>query len=169
MVLRPGPKHRLHIDYLPMNYDRPRPGQPRVHLQRAALSGRLPVATTAQFKTWRFGYEYDFLYKPRGFLGVVLDVKVTDVNVGLNSPIGDEFAKALAPIPTIGAAGRFYPPRTSRSTASSATFACPRACRTTTRAATSTGTSTRPSTPARTVQAGQKSTSSTRCATIPAR
>ena len=67
------------------------------------------MATTAQFKTWRFGYEYDFLYKPRGFLGVILDVKVTDVNVGLNSPIGDEFAKALAPIPTIGAVGRVYP------------------------------------------------------------
>ena len=110
VVLRPGTKHRLHIDYLPMNYD-----QPDGQVNREFIFNGLrypvglPVATTAQFKTWRFGYEYDFLYKPRGFLGVILDVKVTDVNVGLNSPIGDEFAKALAPIPTIGAAGRFYP------------------------------------------------------------
>ena len=110
VVLRPGTKHRLHVDYLPMNYD-----QPDGQVNREFIFNGLrypvglPVATTAEFKTWRFGYEYDFLYKPRGFLGVILDVKVTDVNVGLNSPIGDEFAKALAPIPTIGAAGRFYP------------------------------------------------------------
>jgi hypothetical protein len=35
-------------------------------------------------------------------------VKVTDINVGLNSPIGDEFTKALAPIPTIGGVARVY-------------------------------------------------------------
>ena len=68
----------------------------------------LPVATTAQFKTWRFGYEYDFLYRDRGFLGVLIDMKVTDVNVGLNSPIGDAFTKGLLPIPTIGGVARVY-------------------------------------------------------------
>ena len=41
VVLRPGTKHRFRIDYLPMNYDQPDGhGQPRVRLQRAALSGR---------------------------------------------------------------------------------------------------------------------------------
>ena len=66
------------------------------------------MATTAQFKAWRFGYEYDFLYRERGFLGVLFDVKYTDVNVGLNSPIGDEFTKAVAPLPTIGGVARVY-------------------------------------------------------------
>ncbi len=69
------------------------------------------MATTAQFKAWRFGYEYDFLYRERGFLGVLFDVKYTDVNVGLNSPIGDEFTKAVAPLPTIGGVARVYAAR----------------------------------------------------------
>jgi hypothetical protein len=109
LVLRPSTKHRFRISYLPMNYDQP---DGRVNREFIFNGLRytvgLPVATTAQFKTWRFGYEYDFLYRERGFLGVIFDVKVTDVNVGLLSPIGDEFTTALAPIPTIGAAGRVY-------------------------------------------------------------
>jgi hypothetical protein len=110
LVFRPSPKHRLRFEYLPMNYDQPAGQVNREFIfngQRYPVG--LPVATTAQFKTVRLGYEYDFFYRPRGFIGIVFDVKVTDVNVGLNSPIGDEFAKALAPIPTIGGAFRVYP------------------------------------------------------------
>lgn len=110
LVLRPAKKHRFRINYLPMNYDQP---DGKVNREFVFNGLRypvgLPVATTAQFKTWRFGYEYDFLYRERGFLGVLFDVKVTDINVGLNSPIGDEFTKALAPIPTIGGVARVYP------------------------------------------------------------
>ncbi len=108
VVLRPAKKHRFRINYLPMTYDAE--SQVRREFVFNGLRYRvgLPVATTAQFKAWRFGYEYDFLYRERGFLGVLLDVKYTDVNVGLNSPIGDEFTKAVAPIPTVGGVGRIY-------------------------------------------------------------
>ena len=109
------------------------------------------MQTTAQFKTWRFGYEYDFLYRDRGFLGVVFDVKYTDVNVGLLSPIGDEFTKALAPIPTIGARRpRLRREERGAERRGQLLQAFPRARRTTTRAATSTSTSTPPSTRTRT-------------------
>jgi hypothetical protein len=57
----------------------------------------------------RFSYEYDFVYKDRGFFGVVLDLKYTDVEAALsNALIGREFARAQAPIPAIGAIGRGY-------------------------------------------------------------
>jgi hypothetical protein len=108
LVLRPATKHRFRIDYLGLNYEA------EATLQRAFVFNGLrypvglPVSTTAKFNTWRFGYEYDFLYTSRGFLGVLLDAKVTDVDVGLNSPIGDEFNRQLVPIPTIGGVGRVY-------------------------------------------------------------
>ena len=109
LVLRPATKHRFRIQYLPMNYDADSTVRREFVFNGLRYPVGLPVQTTAQFKTWRFGYEYDFLYRERGFLGVVFDAKVTDVNVGLLSPIGDEFTKALAPIPTIGAVARVYP------------------------------------------------------------
>jgi hypothetical protein len=108
LVLRPSTKHRFRIQYLPMNYDAESTVRRAFIFNGLRYPVGLPVQTTAQFKTWRFGYEYDFLYRDRGFLGVVFDAKVTDVNVGLLSPIGDEFTKRLAPIPTIGAVGRVY-------------------------------------------------------------
>ena len=46
--------------------------------------------------------------RSRGFAGVLLDLKYTDVKVELTSPIGLEFAQAIAPIPTIGFVGRGY-------------------------------------------------------------
>jgi len=68
----------------------------------------LPVNTTADLTTYRFGYEYDFVARDRGFLGVLLDLKYTDVSVALDSPIGAEFTEQAAPIPTIGLVGRGY-------------------------------------------------------------
>lgn len=111
VVLRPAKKHRFRINYLPMNYDATTTLTREFIFNGLRYRPGLPVETTAQFKAWRFGYEYDFLYRDRGFLGVLFDVKYTDVNVGLLSPIGDEFTKAVAPIPTIGGVGRVYAAR----------------------------------------------------------
>jgi len=108
LVLRPAKKHRFRVNYLPMNYDAATTITREFVFNGLRYRPGLPVQTTAQFKSWRFGYEYDFLYRDRGFLGVLFDVKYTDVNVGLLSPIGDEFTKAVAPLPTIGAVGRVY-------------------------------------------------------------
>ncbi|MBL8138459.1 MAG: hypothetical protein JNL48_17685 [Acidobacteria bacterium] len=108
VVLRPAKKHRFRINYLPMNYDASTTITREFIFNGLRYRPGLPVQTTAQFKAWRFGYEYDFLYRDRGFLGVLFDVKYTDVNVGLLSPIGDEFTKAVAPLPTIGAVARVY-------------------------------------------------------------
>lgn len=111
VVLRPATKHRFRINYVPMVYDARSTVSREFVFNGLRYRPGLPVDTTAQFKTWRFGYEYDFLYRERGFLGVLIDAKYTDVNVGLNSPLGDEFTKAVGALPTIGLVGRAYPAR----------------------------------------------------------
>lgn len=69
----------------------------------------LPVATDLSWKTWGFGYEFDFVSNARGFGGLILDVKATDVNVTLTAaPLLSEFARARAPIPSIGGIARVY-------------------------------------------------------------
>ncbi len=109
VVLRPATKHKFRFEYLPVEYL-----TDSVTLRREfVFNGQryrvgLPVSTTARYNTYRFGYEYDFVYRSRGFAGVLLDAKYTDVRVELLSPIGEEFTTAVAPIPTIGFVGRGY-------------------------------------------------------------
>jgi hypothetical protein len=112
LVLRPGRKHKLKLDYLPISYK----VEGHVLSRTIVFNGQsylvgLPVNVDADFTTLKIGYEYDFIYKDRGYLGFVLDTKVTRAKIDFESPINDEFAEATAPIPTLGFAGRAYAAR----------------------------------------------------------
>jgi hypothetical protein len=107
-VLRPARKHKFRVSYLPMTYS----AQSTVHRDftfngiRYGLN--LPVTTDLSWKTWAVGYEYDFLYRDRWFVGLVLQAKFTDVQVNLAAPIGVDFVRAQAPIPNVGGIARVY-------------------------------------------------------------
>ena len=68
----------------------------------------LPVATELKWKAYRFGYEYDFVYRNRGFAGFLLEAKYTDVEAILTNVLDTEFVHARAPIPAVGFIGRGY-------------------------------------------------------------
>ena len=68
----------------------------------------LPVTTSVDFTTYSFAYEYDFLYFPRGFIGANINMKLTNIDVDLRTPIGSEFFQQSTPIPAFGFAGRGY-------------------------------------------------------------
>ena len=108
LVLRPATKHKFRFNYLPIKYSAEAVVQREFVFNGLRYRIGLPVNTTADLTTYRFGYEYDFFYRSRGFLGVLLDVKYTNVDVQLDSPIGSEFTSQVAPIPTIGIVGRGY-------------------------------------------------------------
>jgi hypothetical protein len=110
LVLRPAKKHRFRFQRMPIKYETDAFPVTREFVfngQRYRIG--LPVTTNVDFTTYRFGYEYDFLYYRRGFFGVLVDLKYTNVDLSLDSPIGAEFVSAAAPIPTIGFVGRAYP------------------------------------------------------------
>ena len=70
VVLRPGTQAqapvRVHADQLRGG----RHAEAGHRLQRAAVSTiSLPVSTDLQWKAYRFVYEYDFVYRDRGFFG----------------------------------------------------------------------------------------------------
>ena len=110
LVLRPGRKHRLRFQRLPIKYETDAfPVQREFVFNGQRYRVGLPVTTLVDFTTYRFGYEYDFLYLRRGFLGALVDVKYTNVDVSLASPLISEFVTATAPIPTVGVVGRAYP------------------------------------------------------------
>jgi hypothetical protein len=111
VVLRPGRKHKLRFEYTPIRYSNDNARLDRSIVfngQRFDIS--LPVATDLKWNAMRFGYEWDFVYRDRGFLGLLLDLKYTDVQASIeNVFVGREFVSAKAPIPTIGVIGRVYP------------------------------------------------------------
>jgi hypothetical protein len=108
IVLRPATKHKFRVNYLPIKYSAEAFVQREFVFNGQRYRIGLPVNTEADLTTWRFGYEYDFIYRSRGYLGVLLDVKYTNIDIALDSPIGREFTSQVAPIPTIGVVGRGY-------------------------------------------------------------
>lgn len=109
LVLKPGKKHRLKYQHLPIEYSTDAfPVQRSFVFNGQRYDVGLPVTTTAKFSTDSFAYEYDFLYFSRGFIGANINVKLTNIDVDLQSPIGNEFFKQTAPIPAFGFSGRGY-------------------------------------------------------------
>ena len=108
IVLRPAQKHKFRINYLPMTYTAISTVHRDFTFNGVRYGVNLPVTTDLSWKTWLLGYEYDFLYRDRWFVGFVLQAKVTDVQVNLQAPIGTDFVRAQAPIPNIGGIGRVY-------------------------------------------------------------
>ena len=109
LVLKPSKKHRFKYQHLPVSYT-----TDAFQVQRSFIfNGQrfnigLPVTTSVDFTTDSFAYEYDFIHRARGFIGANINLKLTNIDVSLESPIGAEFFKQAAPIPAFGFAGRAY-------------------------------------------------------------
>ena len=108
-MLRPATKHKLRFEFTPIHY-----AQDQGTLRRdVVFNGKiynlsLPVETTLNWNAFRFTYEYDLIYRDRGFFGLLIEAKYTDVEASLTNVIDTEFVRARAPIPAIGAIGRVY-------------------------------------------------------------
>jgi hypothetical protein len=108
-VLRPATKHKLRFEFTPISYEQEEGILSRDVIfngQRYSLS--LPVETTLKWNAYRFTYEYDLIYRDRGFFGILIEAKYTDVEATLRNVIVEEFVRARAPIPALGAIGRVY-------------------------------------------------------------
>ena len=108
IVLRPGQKHKFRLNYVPMSYNAVSTVHRELIFNGIKYGINLPVTTDLSWKTWHLGYEYDFVYRDRGYVGFVVQAKVTDIQANLKATIGSEFARAQAPIPAIGGVGRVY-------------------------------------------------------------
>lgn len=108
LTLRPARKHKFRLHHLPMRYDAQATVQREFVFNGLRYRVGLPVATSAAITTWRLGYEYDVVHTERGYVGFLADLKYSDVSVELDSPLGLEFTKQAAPVPSFGGAGRVY-------------------------------------------------------------
>jgi hypothetical protein len=107
-TLRPAKKHKFRIGYLPISYSAESVLTRTLIFNGQAFQVGLPINSTLDWKAFRFGYEYDFIYRDRGFLGVILEGKYSNVEVTLKNPLTTEWVKVAAPLPAVGLIGRGY-------------------------------------------------------------
>ena len=108
-MLRPARKHKFRFQYIPIKYDQTATLTRDIVFNGQRYTVGLPVNSSLDWKAYRFGYEYDFLAKNRGFAGFMLDAKYTDVRADARAPVfASEFVHVAAPIPAIGGIVRVY-------------------------------------------------------------
>jgi hypothetical protein len=108
LQLRPAKSHKFRLQYIPISYTGSSTLAQDIVFNGIRYKLGVPVNSTMDWKAWRFGYEYDFIVKNKGFAGFIMEAKYTDVRVELDSPFAQEFAHARGPIPAIGGVGRVY-------------------------------------------------------------
>jgi hypothetical protein len=108
VVLRPAPRHKLRLDYLPIQYSSTATLTADISFKGQVYHASTPVASDLQWKEYRISYEYDVISNHSGFLGLVLTGAVTDAKFHLNAQGLDGLAELQAPIPAIGGIGRVY-------------------------------------------------------------
>lgn len=111
LVLRPGKKHRFRVQYTPVSYSAASTLSREIVFNGILYPVNVPVQSTFDWKVWRFGYEFDFIYTDRGFFGILIEGRYTEMNAALKSSLSDEFTRAKAPLPALGAVARVYPLR----------------------------------------------------------
>ena len=107
-VLRPARKHKFRIAYTPIKYEGDVLLTREIIFNGIAFTVGLPIQTEFTWNTWRFGYEYDFVYTDRGFVGFILEARYVDAQLALRSPIDNEFTQAKGVVPAVGGIGRVY-------------------------------------------------------------
>jgi hypothetical protein len=114
IVLRPSKKAKFRLQYTPVEYESSTTFKRNIVFNGINFPVSVPVETSFGWKVWRLGYEYDFLYKSRGYVGLLLEGRITtmDAHIKTNSPLFatqyNEFARAKAPLPAVGVVGRAY-------------------------------------------------------------
>jgi hypothetical protein len=108
VVLRPSRKFKFRFGYTPIKYEGDTTLTRTIVFNGQRYTIGLPVTSLLEWKSWRFGIEYDLIARPRGFLGFIVEGKYTALDMELNAPVIAEFTKVKVPIPTLGAIGRVY-------------------------------------------------------------
>jgi hypothetical protein len=125
VVIKPGRKHKIRFNYLPVEYTAEATLQRTVSFGGRTFTVGLPAAAALEWKMWKFGYEWDIVARDRGFFGIIGELKYNEISASLASQFGTELAEASAPVPTIGVIGRGYPARNVSITAEFTGFKVP--------------------------------------------
>jgi len=110
-VLHPAKKHRIRVQYTPIRFEGSGTLTRDITFGGQVFPVSLPVDSFLTWNVLRVGYEWDFFYRPRGFIGAIAEGGVVQLDAGIDSIIGGQTAEGQSPLVALGMAGRFYPIR----------------------------------------------------------
>ena len=108
LVLRASQRNKFRAEVIPIKFDAQATLKKDIVFNGQRYATNLPVNTTLDWKAYRLAYEFDFVSTNRGFGGIILEAKYTDVEVQIASPVRSDHATARAPIPALGGIARVY-------------------------------------------------------------
>lgn len=105
-----GRRHKFRLSYVRFTYEEEATIQRTFTFQNRTFTVGAPASTDIKWDLWKFGYEWDFVSRERGFFGVVADIKYNKIDASVDSPILTSAAATdtAAPVPTFGVIGRGY-------------------------------------------------------------
>lgn len=109
VTLRPAKKHKIRFQYTPLQYSAEGVLTRDITFAGKVFPVSLPLASELTWKVWRFGYEWDVVYTERGFIGVLVEARKTELEAALTSLLAEGAVAASAPLPSIGVVARVYP------------------------------------------------------------
>jgi hypothetical protein len=125
-VLKPGRKHKLRFDYLPIAYSAETTLSRTITFGGRTFTVGLPATGDLTWQMWKFRYEWDLVAGDGGFFGVIGGLTYNKLSARLNSPIaGAELTETRAPVPSLGVVGRGYLSRNASITAEFTGFTVP--------------------------------------------
>jgi hypothetical protein len=109
LVIRPAKKHKFRIAYEPISYSATTALARTIVFDGQTFESGATVATSVDWQSYKLGYEYDFIYRPRFFVGVIAEVRHDIVTVSMSSPPAAGSSRVRTPFPMLGGIVRIYP------------------------------------------------------------
>jgi hypothetical protein len=108
-VVRPAKKHKFSFSYVPIKYTGDTVLEREIVFDDVAYQVGVPVQSVLQFRSRRIGYEYDFLYRNRWFVGVLVGADLAEVSASIEAPLIHGSIVEKTPTPLLGGTVRVYP------------------------------------------------------------
>jgi hypothetical protein len=105
-----GRSHKLRASFVTFSYDAETTITRTIQFQGRTFNIGAPATADIKWNLYKFGYEWDFVSRERGFFGFIADLKYNKVVASIDSPALTSAAATdtTAPIPTLGVIGRGY-------------------------------------------------------------
>ena len=109
LVVRPAKKHKFRFQYTPSAFQASAVLTRDINFAGTVYPVSLPVESLLSWNVMRFGYEWDFFYRERGYVGLLVEVRHTTMEAAIDSIIGSGQVEAEGPFPALGLVTRVNP------------------------------------------------------------
>ena len=111
---RPALRHTFRAQYIPIRFESSAAPPRDLVFNGVRYQAGLSATASLDWTTYRFGYDYAFVVRPRVRAGFIAEVKHTIVRAAVQNAGADEVSRQAMPVPALGGVVRLFPsPRLS--------------------------------------------------------